>query len=62
MKYVELEEQKYGSERLNADLPCSAQDTAQNVLFRDRMNIVCIIGIPAFIAPVMPGIWRSALP
>ena len=43
MKYVELEEQKYGSKRLNADLPCSAQDTAQNVLFRDRMNIVCVI-------------------
>ena len=39
MKYVELEEQKCGSKRLNADLPRSAQDTAQNELLGYRMDI-----------------------
>jgi len=53
MKYVELEEQKCGSKRLNADLPRSAQNAAQNELFRDRMDLAAVIGIFAFIRSVM---------
>ena len=43
MKYVELEEQKRGAKRLNADPPCSAQNSAKNKLFRDRMDIAAVI-------------------